>query len=221
MNIFESELFPYLDGEWVKETNPTLTIKSAGFEDITNGNRTDRKLVIHFSDSQKAMVTNKTNAKMIGRLYGGYTENWVGKRIALTTEVITAFGKTTNAIRVVDIVPPDPIPTEKTRFYQYVNARAEVQFENEAALLAAIKEKAPKFEWSALATIAKNGETGAKKAYAIAMEISEAKTHPDPVATIYAEDLVQLADTLNTGGNSKMDTLFAMEMQSNGDAIDN
>jgi len=178
MNIFESDMFPYLDGEWVKDERPTLTIKSIAQEEIVNGDRRDTKFVIHFTETKKGLVLNKTNAKIIGKLYTGETDNWMGNRISLTTESVRAFGETHNAIRVVPKVPPaiNTIPTNTTDFLAYVNARVQVPYDNAIHLLNAIKQDAPKFEWGLLAK-------GAQKAYDIAKKHADAKSTPVEMAS--------------------------------------
>lgn len=62
--------------------------------------REEEKPVLLFKGVEKGLVLNKTNATRIADQHGDETDLWVGKRITLTTESVTAFGKTQWAIRV-------------------------------------------------------------------------------------------------------------------------
>lgn len=54
------------------------------------------------------MICNKTNAKLITKVHKTpYIEQWKGKRIALYSSQVNAFGTTTDALRVRDFIPPD------------------------------------------------------------------------------------------------------------------
>lgn len=85
-----------------------LTIKSCAIE-IVNG--TDGKkqecMVIHFTEQGvKPMICNKTNAKTISKIHKTpYIEQWAGKQIQLYASQVSAFGTTTDALRIRDIVP--------------------------------------------------------------------------------------------------------------------
>lgn len=85
-----------------------LTIKSCAME-IVNG--TDGKkqecMVIQFMESGvKPMICNKTNAKTITKIHKTpYIEEWPGKKIQLYSSAVSAFGTTTDALRIRDMVP--------------------------------------------------------------------------------------------------------------------
>lgn len=85
-----------------------LTIKSCAME-IVNG--TDGKkqecMVIHFMEpGVKPMICNKTNAKTITKIHKTpYIEQWPGKQIQLYASSVSAFGTTTDALRIRDMVP--------------------------------------------------------------------------------------------------------------------
>ena len=62
--------------------------------------------VIHFEETPKKLVLNKTNAGIIADLHGTVAEDWVGKRITLYPTTCKFGGKTVDCIRVRETVPP-------------------------------------------------------------------------------------------------------------------
>ena len=105
---------------WKKFTNPDflgaysvepgedliLTIKGVAEEEFTGqGGKKDRGLVIRF-DEAKPMICNATNAKMITKvLKTPYIEEWIGQRIALNVQTVSAFGDMVEALRVCPYKP--------------------------------------------------------------------------------------------------------------------
>jgi len=69
----------------------TLTILHVELEQLTmTGGQKETKPVVHFTEMQKRegverkrLVLNKTNRRIIQRLYGDETDHWKGKRITL------------------------------------------------------------------------------------------------------------------------------------------
>lgn len=115
---------------WKKLTNPNylgaysltpgedliLTIKSCANEMVngTDGKK-EQCLVIHFVENQKPMILNKTNAKIISKVHGTpYIEQWAGRKIQIYSAQVSAFGTTTDALRIRDYQPKvkevDPTP---------------------------------------------------------------------------------------------------------------
>lgn len=83
-----------------------LTIKRAARDDVKNERGSERKLTIHFVEDYKPMILNATNSKRITEAYGSpKVEDWKGKRIAIYTEKVTAFGGTTDALRIRPFPP--------------------------------------------------------------------------------------------------------------------
>lgn len=106
LNIFMTELFPYLEGEELKDSTLTLTIKGIRQEDMkSHGGKEESKYVLYFVETAKGFVLNKTNAKRIAVLHGKMTGGWAGKQITLYTEEVRAFGETHNALRVAEASP--------------------------------------------------------------------------------------------------------------------
>ncbi|MCP4144553.1 MAG: hypothetical protein GY752_04620 [bacterium] len=61
----------------------------------------ETKPIVSFSGIDKQLILNKTNAgRIIAVLSADDTDQWIGKSITLTTELVDAFGKTQPAIRV-------------------------------------------------------------------------------------------------------------------------
>jgi hypothetical protein len=101
INIFDTEMFPYLEGEALKGSTLPLTIRDIKIEEMTShGGRKEQKYVLYFRENSKGFVLNKTNAKRIAQLHGPLTGGWEGKQITLYTEEVRAFGETHNALRV-------------------------------------------------------------------------------------------------------------------------
>ena len=101
MNIYKTHLFPYIEGDSLADREVTLTMTTVTTEDLpTYNGQTESKLVLHFKESDKGLILNKTNARAIAKLYGPETDDWDGERITLYTERVKAFGEFHNAVRV-------------------------------------------------------------------------------------------------------------------------
>lgn len=78
-----------------------LTISNVEQDDVKNERGSERKLTIHFAEDYKPLIMNATNCDRITQAYGSpKVEDWVGKRIALTTEKVPAFGSVKDAVRI-------------------------------------------------------------------------------------------------------------------------
>src|SRR6266568_5065825 len=85
-----------LDGDTV------LGITSVGIEEV--GPDRQEKHVVRFSESQKGLILNVTNAKTIGDLYGEESDAWAGRRVTLYPTRVEFKGKSAMGIRVRDKV---------------------------------------------------------------------------------------------------------------------
>ena len=101
---------------WKKLTNPDflgayalnpdedmiVTIKSVSEESfVGNGGKKEEGLIVRFAADVKPLICNKTNAKAITKVAGTpYIEDWPGVRVALYIASVSAFGETTDAVRV-------------------------------------------------------------------------------------------------------------------------
>ena len=105
-DIFTTDLFPYLEGEELKGSTLTLTIRDIRQEKMqSHKGKEESKYVLYFRETSKGLVLNKTNAKRIAVLHGKKTGGWADKKITLYTEEVRAFGETHNALRVAVAIP--------------------------------------------------------------------------------------------------------------------
>lgn len=105
---------------WKKTTNPTylgswdfddgkdmvVTIKDVGTKPVQSQQGTEDKTVMEFESDVKPLILNTTNMKAINKALGTpYLDEWVGKNIQLYTEMVSAFGTSTMAVRVREFAP--------------------------------------------------------------------------------------------------------------------
>ena len=113
-------LFPslYLGAADLRGEDRTLTIRRVVVEELRlKDGGADKKPVIYFEetkaaadkartpDKEKRLVLNKTNAMTIAGIYGYEVDGWQGKKVTLFSTNVTAFGKTTEAIRIRPSAP--------------------------------------------------------------------------------------------------------------------
>lgn len=120
-------LFPslYLGAADLQGKDVTLTIRRVDVEELQmrDGSK-QKKPVARFEetkaradkerqpDKEKRLVLNRTNAMTIAAMHGYEVDNWTGKRVTLFPQSVSAFGKTTDAIRIRPTVPAStPTPT--------------------------------------------------------------------------------------------------------------
>jgi hypothetical protein len=60
----------------------------------------DEKPVVYFSGEEKGLALNRTNSKIISKLYGEETDEWIGKEIVLYPTEVEFKGDMVEAIRV-------------------------------------------------------------------------------------------------------------------------
>ena len=83
-----------------------LTIDKAARDDVKNERGSEKKLTLHFVEDYKPMILNATNSKAISEAVGSTkVEDWSGKRVAIYTTKVTAFGGTTDALRIRNYPP--------------------------------------------------------------------------------------------------------------------
>jgi hypothetical protein len=102
-----SSMFPsrYLKPSDIGEVDLVLTIEAITIEDIGRSDHKDSKVLVHFKETEKALVLNKTNALTIAHLYGEQTGGWVGKRISLYITEVSFQGTPMLGIRIRMRVP--------------------------------------------------------------------------------------------------------------------
>lgn len=84
-----------------------LTIDFVRQEKVTGSDGKSEELpVCHWKESQKPMILNSTNLKMIAKVLGSpYIEDWSGKKIQIGSERVKAFGDVVDALRVRKFLP--------------------------------------------------------------------------------------------------------------------
>lgn len=84
-----------------------LTIDHVARDDVQNDRGKEKKMTLHFREREyKPMICNVTNGKNISQALGSpKVENWEGKKIAIYKATISAFGQTTECLRVRDYAP--------------------------------------------------------------------------------------------------------------------
>lgn len=106
-----SDLYPskYMKAEDFQE-GETRTVVIDRVEVELLGKKQEEKPVLYFRQNQKPLVMNKTNAAIIGALYGSETDEWTGKPIVLYTLEVDSFGDIVRAIRVRTKAPSGSRP---------------------------------------------------------------------------------------------------------------
>ena len=104
-----------MNTHWKKLTNPNyigsytvepgkeliVEIKNVSVQKVQTGDGQTEEKVVADLVGQKPMVLNKTNMELITEVLGTpYIENWVGKKITLYVERVSAFGEMVDALRV-------------------------------------------------------------------------------------------------------------------------
>jgi len=96
---FPSEFLKPDDIAGTGETYTMGTIEMREFEDPATKEK-ESKPVLSLSGIEKKLILNRTNWDRIAGLYGDETNEWQGKEIVLHLESVSAFGKTSDVIRV-------------------------------------------------------------------------------------------------------------------------
>lgn len=89
----------------------TLTIDKVVREVVTStGGKKEECTVAHFKEKQKPMILNRTNSKMIQKIYGTpYIEEWVGKKITVYASTTKLAGDEVECLRIRPAVPQNPV----------------------------------------------------------------------------------------------------------------
>jgi hypothetical protein len=103
MNINEAYPSKYLKAaDLPDEGSEVATIESVAVNEI--GRDKESKIVVSFTELDKALICNKTNARTIARALGSEEcDDWVGRRIALYRTEVEFGGDMYDAIRVKSV----------------------------------------------------------------------------------------------------------------------
>lgn len=88
----------------------TLTIGNVVREVVTStGGKKEECTVVHFKEKQKPMILNRTNSKMIQKIYGTpYIEEWAGKKITVYASTTKLAGEEVECLRIRPAIPQNP-----------------------------------------------------------------------------------------------------------------
>lgn len=102
-------LFPskYLQAGDLKGKQVTVAIEAIDprGELQVAGGKSETKPVVRLKGAKKDWVLNKTNAKIIAKLYGNEVTAWIGKHITLYATKVRFGPELVEAIRVAERVP--------------------------------------------------------------------------------------------------------------------
>jgi len=90
----------YLKASDLGTNQPIVRILAVKVESLGQGEEQEQKPVIYFEGKEKALVTNKTNWNTLIDLFGGETDDWIGKRIKILATEVAFKGKMGMAIRI-------------------------------------------------------------------------------------------------------------------------
>lgn len=99
-------------GEWdlPEHSDLTVEIDHAEVNEVKNERGAQEKLCLHLKEGYKPLILNATNGANIAEALGTKdVAKWQGKKIILYREKVSAFGKTTMAVRVRTYAPKEEI----------------------------------------------------------------------------------------------------------------
>jgi len=100
----------------------TLIIREVTYDNVApEGEKEQMKGVLHFTNFDKPLVLNTTNAETIADNFDGDTEtdNWPGKQITLFYDMTVRFGTKRGGIRVRSTAQPSAPPPAQPEEYGY------------------------------------------------------------------------------------------------------
>lgn len=87
-------------GAWDLPRDATVVISEVKVGILQQGTKKDKKPIIFFQGKSKGLACNKTNAKIIAKLYGNDTRKWIGEPITLYATKTQFGSETVDCIRV-------------------------------------------------------------------------------------------------------------------------
>lgn len=95
--LFNSKYFTAAD---IEGGERKLTVKVVRREVVANGGGEEECPIIHFSDFDKPLVLNKTNARAIAAKLGNDCDAWAGQSVTFRKSVTTYKGEEVPCVRV-------------------------------------------------------------------------------------------------------------------------
>lgn len=136
----------YISAFELNEQDHTVTIaRVVGGVIEGDAGRKSKKPVVTFTDWPKPMVLNKTNTKVLVKMFGTYDyTKWAGKRFTIYPTTAKFGTETVDAIRIRKTAPPPVAPKQAATPAKSPAERVEAV---KAALLAAPDEAALAVKW--------------------------------------------------------------------------
>jgi len=101
--------YSLIDGKDMK-----VTIEKVIREQVTGDGGRKEECTVAYLKGQKPFIINKTNAKMISKIYGTpYIEDWVNKEITLYITTASLKGETVECLRIRPEKPTKEVLNEK------------------------------------------------------------------------------------------------------------
>ena len=97
------EMFPgrFVKAALLKGKDATVTISKVEPEKLlTESGGVEEKWVLGFSETDRPLILNRTNAECIGAMFGRRSAGWIGKRITIYPTRVRKGPETVDAIRV-------------------------------------------------------------------------------------------------------------------------
>jgi len=106
----------------------TVKITSVSKEKVKGDKGKEEVCTVAHLEGQKPFILNRTNSKMIQRLYKSpYVEDWIGKEITLYATVTKVAGELVECLRIRNEVPSKEV---KDRRLDISNERLEAALDN-------------------------------------------------------------------------------------------
>lgn len=95
----------YLKAEDLQGRDVTVTIDSARMVTFDKDGQDQRKIALAFRGTDRELLLNVTNARMIADMHGRDTDGWLGRPITLYPTRVPFGGKNVDAIRIRYVAP--------------------------------------------------------------------------------------------------------------------
>jgi hypothetical protein len=96
MNYKEIYRSKYMKADDLNGRTATYTVTGCTAEDVGD----DTKLVLAFSETDRPLVLNTTNATTMAELHGSETDSWEGKKVKLVPATTQYQGKLVKCTRI-------------------------------------------------------------------------------------------------------------------------
>lgn len=107
MNIYSTDLYPFLSGDMLPADGVIMTIHRVRVEEIKSERGTEQKPVIYFTERPKGLILNKTNSSQIAKALGPETDDWIGAGLHIYPQDMNVAGKPRTAVRIRAIIPKE------------------------------------------------------------------------------------------------------------------